>query len=366
MAPSTAPLRHSTQPAPTPFNDQPVRRARQIISREAEALSEMAARLDESFSAAVDIVYGCKGSVIVTGMGKAGLIGQKIAATLASTGTPSHYVHPAEAVHGDLGRIRAEDAVLVLSFSGETEEIVRILPSMREVGVSLLALTGRLQSHLARCADVTLSLGPVREAGSLELAPSTSTTAMLAMGDALALVVSERRGFTANDFARCHPAGSLGRKLARVEEVMRPLEICRVASQNQTARQVVVEVGKPGRRTGAIMLIDGEGKLTGVFTDSDLARLFEEHRERSLDGPILDVMTPQPATIALRAQLSDAVAKLVELKISELPVVDDDGRPCGLIDITDVVSLLPANEDGQANVDSPGPEIVPFPNRGNG
>lgn len=359
MFPSTA---RSSSPV---FSVQPVRSARQIILREVEALSEMAARLDESFAKAVDLVRKCQGSVIVTGMGKAGLIGQKIAATLASTGTPSHYVHPAEAVHGDLGRIRAEDVVLVLSFSGETDEIVRLLPSVHDVGVSLIAMTGRPQSRLARCADVTLNLGPMREAGPLELAPSSSTTSMLALGDALALVVSELRGFTASDFARCHPGGSLGRKLAQVEDAMRPLEQCRVASELLTTRQVIVEVGKPGRRTGAIMLTDAAGKLTGIFTDSDLARLFESRREAALDEPIRESMTQHPTAITIGAMLSDAVRNLVDLKISELPVIDDTGKPCGLIDITDVVSLLPPSDDlNQALWDrasSDEPPIVRFP-----
>lgn len=340
---------------------QPVRSARDIILRQAAALAEMAARLDESFADAVNLVGDCQGSVIVTGMGKAGLIGQKIAATLASTGTPSHYVHPAEAVHGDLGRIRGQDLVIVLSFSGETDEIVRLLPSMHEVGVKLIAVTGRSQSRLARAATVTLNLGPVREAGSLQLAPSTSTTAMLALGDALALVVSQLRGFTADDFARCHPAGSLGRKLARVEEVMRPLDQCRAASDRHSTRQVLVEVGKPGRRTGAVMLIDDSGRLTGLFTDSDLARLFEDRREDALDSPIQYVMTSQPATVPQRAPLTDAVQLLLDLKISELPVVDADHRPLGLIDITDVMSLLPTAEDDASPSAAPDPLIVRFP-----
>lgn len=348
---------------PFPVSMQPVSRAREIILLESTALAEVASRLDESFADAVDLVRDCQGSVIVTGMGKAGLIGQKIAATLASTGTPSHYVHPADAVHGDLGRIRGQDVVLVLSFSGETEEIVRLLPSMHDVGVKLIAMTGRVQSQLARCADLILNLGPVREAGALQLAPSTSTTAMLALGDALALVVSQMRGFTANDFARCHPAGSLGRKLARVEDVMRPLPLCRVAPQQHSTRQVLVEVGQPGRRTGAIMLTDCEGRLTGIFTDSDLARLFEERREDALDGPIRSVMTAAPTTISSGAMLSDAVSCLVELKISELPVVDADHHPLGLIDITDVMSLLPAVEEDFSGPPPAPPLIVHFPQK---
>ena len=223
--------------------------------------------------------------MIVSGIGKAGLIGQKIMATLASTGTPSHFLHPAEAVHGDLGRVHADDVVLVLSQSGETEEIVRLLPPLAELGVPIIAITGRADSTLGRAARVVIDLGPVEEACPLGLAPSSSTTAMLAVGDALALVVSRMRGFAREDFARFHPAGNLGLKLSKVEQHMRPLEQCRVAPEGQTVREVLVRVSVPGRRTGATMLVDAEGKLSGIFTDSDLARLFEQRRDREPGRP---------------------------------------------------------------------------------
>jgi arabinose-5-phosphate isomerase len=274
-------------------------------------------------------------------MGKAGLVGQKIMATLASTGTRSHCLHPAEAVHGDLGRVDRDDVMLLLSQSGETEEVVRLLPPLAELGVPILAITGRADSTLGRAATVALELGPLEEACSLGLAPSTSTTAMLALGDALALVTSRMRNFDREDFARFHPGGSLGRKLSKVDHHVRPLDQCRVAEQGRTVREVFVDLSVPGRRTGAIMLVDQDGKLTGIFTDSDLARLFEHRRDRDLDLPIRHVMTADPLTPRLGRRMVDAVELMARHKISELPVVDGEGRPVGLIDVTDVVGLLP-------------------------
>jgi arabinose-5-phosphate isomerase len=318
-----------------------LRLARDIIQTEGQALLSLATRLDGEFCRAVELIVSCPGSVIVSGMGKAGLVGQKIAATLASTGTRSHFLHPAEAVHGDLGRIHRDDLVLMLSQSGETEETVRLLPTLAEMEVPLIAITGKADSKLARFATVTLDLGPLKEACPLGLAPSTSTTAMLALGDALALVASRVRNFGPEDFARFHPGGSLGRKLAKVEDVMRPLDQCRIADDGKTVRQVLVEGGRPGRRTGAILLTNSSGKLTGIFTDSDLARLFERKCDQALDQPIRNVMTAAPLAVSLSSKLSDAVELLATRKISELPVLDSQGNPVGLIDITDVLGMLP-------------------------
>jgi arabinose-5-phosphate isomerase len=322
-----------------------LRLAREIVRTEAQALLSLAADLDTEFCRAVDMLYCCAGGVIVTGMGKAGLVGRKITATLASTGTPSHYLHPGEAIHGDLGRIQHDDVVLVLSQSGETEEIIRILPSLAEFQLPIIAITGNASSTLGRSATVTLELGPLKEACSLGLAPSTSTTAMLALGDALALVVSHMRQFRPEDFVRFHPGGSLGRKLAKVQDVMRPAEQCRLASDSKTVRDVFVEASRPGRRAGAVMLTNDRGVLSGIFTDSDLARLFERKSDQLLDRPIREVMTATPATVQVGARLADAVELLTLRKLSELPVIDDRGVPVGLIDITDIVGLLP-HEDG--------------------
>jgi len=323
----------------TPFEQ--LRYARQIIQLESRSLARVAKRLDGEFCRAVGYLYECRGNVILSGMGKAGLVGQKIMATLASTGTPSHCLHPAEAVHGDLGRVHRDDVMLILSQSGETEEVLRLLPSLTELGVPILAITARAKSSLGRAATVTIELGALEEACPLGLAPSTSTTAMLAVGDALALVVSRLRNFGREDFARFHPAGSLGQKLSKVEDHMRPFSQCRVAFDGQTVREVLVGVSVPGRRTGATMLTDQQGGLSGIFTDSDLARLFEQRRDDNLDDPIRNVMTADPLTARLGSMMTDAVALMAEHKISELPVVDDAGKPVGLIDITDVVDLLP-------------------------
>lgn len=319
--------------------------ARSVLLNEATALNKLAEQLDESVAKAVELILQTRGSVIVTGIGKAGLIGQKITATLASTGTPSHFLHPAEAIHGDLGRVQSRDVVLVLSFSGETEEITRLLPCLAVEDCPIVAMTSRATSTLGQAADCVLELGALQEADPLRLAPSTSTTAMLALGDALALAAAQQREFAAEDFAKYHPGGSLGRKLAKVEEVMRPAEACRVSHASESVRQVLVDVSRPGRRTGAIMLVDDHNRLCGVFTDSDLARLFEDHRESALDQPISEVMCDSPTTVRRGELLSHAIELLASRKISELPVIDSRGCPIGLIDITDVVATPSATND---------------------
>lgn len=205
----------------------------------------------------------------------------------------------------------------------------------------MIAITGQPNSRLGQAADITLDLGPLQEACVLGLAPSTSTTAMLALGDALALVASRSRGFGRGDFARFHPGGSLGRKLAKVHELMRPLADCRVAPETATVREILVQVQRPGRRTGAIMLLDAHGRLAGIFTDSDLARLLERKQDAAIDGPIHAVMTRSPRTIPVGATVAEAITLLADRKLSELPVIDPAGAPVGLIDVTDLMSWLP-------------------------
>ncbi len=343
--------------------------ARDVIQQEAQALWRLADSLGDDFCRAVELLFVCPGSVLVSGIGKAGLIGQKLAATLASTGTRSHFLHAAEAVHGDLGRVHRDDVVVMLSQSGETDEIVRLLPSLSQLETPLIAITGNPTSKLALAATVTLDLGPLQEACPLGLAPSTSTTAMLALGDALALVLSRMRDFGPRDFARFHPGGSLGRKLARVEDIMRPLAECRVAHQGKTVREILVKLSRPGRRSGAIMLVDDDGALRGLFTDSDLARLFESKRDGAIDGPITAVMTRAPTVVRSGCRVAEALETLAGRKFSELPVVDEAGRPVGLIDITDLLPLIPrtpqAPENSTPNAQSaefPAATIVPFPN----
>jgi len=338
------PLETAAADSPQPVRLSPfeqIRHARQIILAEAKSLEALARRIDTDLCQAVDLVAECRGAVVVTGMGKAGDIGQKISATLRSTGTRSYFLHPAEAVHGDLGMLRAGDVVLVLSQSGETDEVTRLLPFLITAGLPVIAVTARRTSTLARAAAATLELGPLEEACPLGLAPSTSTTAMLALGDALALVASRMRGFQRSDFARLHPAGNLGRLLSTVDHHMRRLSDCRLARQDQSVREVFVCLSRPGRRSGAIMLLDAEGRLSGIFTDSDLARLFESKRDADVDRPIQEVMTARPSTILTGSLLTEAVDIMARRKISELPVVDADHLPVGLLDVTDVVGLLP-------------------------
>ncbi len=338
-----------------------LRYAREIIALESQALASVARRIDGEFCRAVDMLFDCRGTVITSGMGKAGLIAQKITATLSSTGTRSSFLHPGEAVHGDLGRIRRDDVLLVFSQSGETEEVVRILPSLAAFGVGVVAVCARRTSTLGRTATVSIELGPLQEACALGLAPSSSTTAMLAVGDALALVTSRMRDFSREDFARFHPGGNLGRQLSKVDDVMRGLSECRVAVESRSVRQVFVEHSLAGRRTGAIMLVDASGKLSGLFTDSDLARLFEHKRDAALDSPIREVMTSQPLRVPKGSMTLDAIAIMSERKISELPVVDDQIRPLGMIDVTDVVALFPeAGAGGMLDVPA-APRLATFP-----
>jgi arabinose-5-phosphate isomerase len=316
--------------------------AREVLRIEAHALDRVRERLNISITRAADLVYRCPGSVIVTGMGKAGLVGQKLAATLASTGTRAFPLHPAEAVHGDLGRIRTGDVVIALSQSGETDEVLRLIPALRTLGASLIAITERSASSLGQAADLCVALGPIEEACPLGLAPSASTTALMAVGDALALLVLRMRDFRAEDFAMYHPAGSLGRKLSRVEEVMRTGRQIRTARPEESVREVFVRLAGPRRRSGAVLIVSEIDALLGIFTDSDLARLFERRQEVEFDRPIAEVMTANPIKITVGATIAEAVDALKAKKISELPVVDRGERLVGLIDLTDLIGLVPA------------------------
>ena len=320
---------------------QPFRIAQQVIQAEANALTKLANHLPADFPDAVDIVTNCEGCVIVCGIGKAGWIGQKVSASLASTGTRSHFLHPSEAMHGDLGRIAPNDVVLMFSNSGETAEVLQILPTLAAFEIPLIAVTSKTTSTLAKQAAAVLDYGKYHEACSLGLAPSTTTTVMLALGDALALVVSETKGFKATDFAKFHPGGSLGLRLSRVEEIMRPVAECRVAKETETIRQLYIRLCGPSRRSGAILITNETGSLTGLFTDSDLARMLEREQDAKFDSPVSTVMTHNPITVEVGSKTLAAVDVLATRNISELPIVDKHNRPQGLIDITDVVGLLP-------------------------
>ncbi|MCA9051353.1 MAG: KpsF/GutQ family sugar-phosphate isomerase [Planctomycetaceae bacterium] len=334
-------------PAASPTRLQQLADARAIIRREGEALLRVAADLGPDFCLAVERIQRTSGSVIVTGVGKAGLIGQKIVATMASTGTRSYFLHPTEAVHGDLGCVGENDIVLALSNSGTSEEILRLLPILSRLKIPVIAVTRDRQNPLARQAEVVLELGHHAEAGELRLAPSVSTTAMLAIGDALALVLSHARGFTEQDFAVFHPAGQLGRNLRPVSEVMRCGDQLRIAKETDTVRQVLIELSRPGRRTGAVVLTRTDGCISGIFTDSDLARLFEHREERRVEEPISAVMTRSPVTTSAETLLPEAIRLMSQRKLSELPVIDAEGRPVGLLDITDVIDCrLEAESQG--------------------
>jgi len=320
----------------------------QIVRAEAAALELVAQRLDNCFLEAVELLQQLTadggGRVAVTGIGKSADVGQKLAGTLNSTGTRAYVLDATRAVHGDLGMVHPDDVVLMLSHSGESEEIVRLLGPLNELARAVIAVTGNADSTLARRADVALVYGPLEEVCPLGLAPSASTTAMIALGDALAFVLSQERDFTQEDFARFHPAGNLGHKLMKVETVMRQSGELRMAAATDSVRQVFAQSRLRGRRTGAIMLLDEGGCLSGIFTDSDLARLIEARRDAALDRPIAEVMTAQPYTVPVGTRVLEAVEIMRQHKISELPVVESDGRPVGLLDITDLIGLVPAEE----------------------
>ena len=317
---------------------------REIIRAEAAALEWVAQRLDTSFLQAIELLRACPGRVAITGTGKSADVGQKIAGTLNSTGTRAYVLDATRAVHGDLGMVHPDDVALVLSHSGESEEIVRLLAPMRQLALGLIGITGNGKGTLAQQADVALVYGPLEEVCPLGLAPSTSTTAMIVLGDALAFALSRMRKFTHDDFARFHPAGSLGRKLLKVEAAMRQGSELRLAPCRATVREVFAQGRRRGRRTGAVILTDGDGRLCGLFTDSDLARLFEQRRDDALDRPIAEVMTRDPRTVRQGTRVGDAVEVLRRHKISELPVVDADNRPVGMLDVTDLIGEIPAEE----------------------
>lgn len=307
--------------------------ARETLHKEAEALMHMATELDEQFIGAVDRILACTGKVILTGMGKSGLIGRKIAATLASTGTPSFYLHPGEAFHGDLGMISSEDVVLALSHSGETDEVLKIVPFIHSNGNVLISITSNPESTLAKNSDLHLNACVKEEACILHLAPTTSTTAQLAMGDALAIALMKARDFTAMDFARLHPGGSLGRRLLMtVGNVMRKNDLPIVAP-NCGATEMIHRMTRGG--LGLIVIVE-EGNIVGIVTDGDLRRAMESLQAKFFDIKVMDIATRSPKSINKNAKLIDAEKMMTQHKVNSLLVTDDDGELCGVIQIYDI------------------------------
>jgi arabinose-5-phosphate isomerase len=283
------------------------------------------------------MVLACTGRVVVTGMGKPGFIAQKLSATFASTGTPSLYLHPAEALHGDLGRLVPGDLVLALSNSGETDELVRLLPSIRRLGAPIIAMTGGPRNSLADAADVVLEIGPVPEACPLGLAPTASTVALLAMGDALAMAVQHRRGFSPEQFASLHPGGALGRQLLRVRDVMRTGSRNPTVPWNMPLRETAAVMTRTEGRPGAASVIDAQGKLVGIFTDGDLRRLVQMG-EVDFSRAVSAVMGKSPRTVSPDDLAQNAAELMRATQVDQLPVVDSDCRPVGLLDVQDLLA----------------------------
>lgn len=316
-----------------PTKDELLAIGRNTIHAEADALETMEQSLGEEFVRAVEIILGCRGKLIVTGMGKSGHIACKIAATLASTGTPSFFLHPAEAFHGDLGMISKEDVVLALSYSGETDEILKIIPFVHENGIKLIAMTGKPQSSLARNADVHIDIMVREEACILRLAPTSSTTAQLAMGDALATTLMHARKFTAMDFARLHPGGSLGRRLLMtVGHVMRKEELPIVAP-DCSATEMIHRISKGG--LGLIVICEDE-KIMGIVTDGDVRRAMEKYRAEFFNICAMDIATRNPKSISADQKLIEAERRMTEHKINSLLVTSAEGRLEGVIQLYDI------------------------------
>lgn len=311
-------------------------RAREVLSVEGGALLKLCDKVGESFEQAVDMILECKGRVIITGMGKPGIIGRKISATLASTGTPSLAMHPADAIHGDLGMVTKEDVVIVISNSGKTEEITRLLPIIKKIGAKLIAMTGDINSPLSEHSDCVLDCGVEAEACPFNLAPTASTTAALAMGDALAVVLLEKRGFRMEDYALYHPGGNLGRQLLKVRDVMRTGARNPIVAEDALVREALITATRA--RAGSALIVDNAGRLTGIFTDGDLRRSLEKDPEL-LTKCVKDYMTRSPLAISPDKLVAEAMRLIKNERKKDLPVVDEGGKPVGFVDEQDLLGM---------------------------
>ncbi len=308
--------------------------ARKVFEIESQAILALRDRLNESFDSAVELLLATSGRVVVTGMGKSGIVGQKISATFASTGTPSLFLHPAEAIHGDLGRVVKGDSLLAISHSGETGEILALLPSVKRLGAPILTFTGSPRSTLALSADVHIDVSIAQEACPLGLAPTASTTAALAMGDALAMALLERRGFTVEDFAVLHPGGRLGKKLLRVADAMHTGDQVPRVSERAPMRDVLFEMTR--KRLGMTTVVDAEGRLSGVISDGDLRRQMERHGNAMLDRTAAECMTRDPVTIGARELATLALNLMEARRITSLVVVDPGSTIRGVVHLHDL------------------------------
>ncbi|MEW6684931.1 MAG: KpsF/GutQ family sugar-phosphate isomerase [Candidatus Edwardsbacteria bacterium] len=312
-----------------------IKQAKEVIRREIKAVSALLKRVDQSFTEAVNLILNCQGRVIVTGMGKSGIIGQKLAATLTSTGTPAHFLHPVEAMHGDLGVVGEKDLIIIISKSGETEEIYELLPTLKRLGVKIVSLVGNLNSPLVRMSDVALDVSVKEEACPLDLIPTSSTTAALVMSDALAVAVFSERNFQPEDFALLHPKGTLGRKvLLRVEDLMLKGKDIPVVSEKAKMKEAILEMTS---KRGITTIVDKKGKLLGVITDGDLRRLLDHYSKEIFSLPVTEVMNRSPKTIT-KEELAAKAAKLMEsYRITALIVIDNRKHPVGIIHLHDIM-----------------------------
>lgn len=312
-----------------------IKRAKQVLDIEAEAIKALKPRLGNNFKKALDLILKSKGRVVVSGMGKTGIIAQKFSATLASTGTPSLFLHTAEAIHGDLGKVTCDDVVIIISNSGSTDEMKQLLPLLKKIGARIIALTGNKKSILARYSDVVLDVSVKKEACPLGLAPTASTTATLAMADALAVCLLELKGFKEKDFAFYHPGGLLGKRLIlKVEDIMRSGQSNPIVKEDKKISEVLVKITQS--RAGSASVVNKQGKLTGIFTDGDLRRHLEVDPDLS-KRKVKDVMTKNPKAVTPAMLAAEAMRILQEKKIDEVPVVDKHGRPVGLLDVQDIL-----------------------------
>lgn len=312
-----------------------LKEARELIRIEAQAIKNLSSRVNVNFAKAIEIISKCRGRVIVAGMGKTGIIGRKIAATLSSTGTPSIWMHSAEAVHGDLGQVTRNDVLIIISYSGETDETKNLLPLIRKIGSKIIAITGNPKSTLAKFSDIDLDVSVKKEGCPLDLAPMASTTATLVMGDAIAACLIAKKGFRREDFAFYHPGGSLGRRLLlKVEDIMRKGSRFPTIEENAPIKKVLLAITKA--RCGSACVLNKKGKFVGIFTDGDLRRRLETDQQL-LERKVKDVMTKNPTTISKDKLAQEALRILQDKKIDELPVVDSKDKLVGLLDVQDLL-----------------------------